>query len=230
MTDDLRRKFSKSIQGPAEDVLIRARFLRDDGQGYAAISFVRERVDFLVDLGEGSSGIVLKSGAKIAVRMDYDALEKAVYFADPHSTPVLDLTSVTGAAAVHQVPEVSKSFNPAAQEPAAEKRSFDDVPLRIALFARQPQQQNFQMCFFDEEDIDWKTVEGATDGRNGPYTKFKLTYGSSPFGGKEVMFDMPRPKFMELYNLAKMKGEEELDLRDWTRRRDPDKTPPPPKS
>lgn len=234
MSGDLSRKFSKSMTREAEDMLIRAQVLRDDGKGYAAVSFMRARVDYLADLGEGISGIVLKTGAKIAVHMAYEELERAVYFADPQTMPVLDLRGLTGAAVAAAVfPDLGRDFTDAAPapEPApSQKRSLEDVPLRIAFFARQPEQQNFQMCVLDEEDIDWKSVEGATNGRNGSYTKFKLVYGQSPFGGKEVMFDMPRPKFMELYNLAKMNGDQELDLRDWTRRRDPDNTPPPPKA
>lgn len=230
MTENLSKKFGKSLARAAEDILIRAQVARDDGKGYAAASFMRERVDYLVDLGDDLSGIVLKTGTKIAVRMGYEDLERAVYFADPQATPVLDLRAMTGeVAAKADFPDLARDFAAAAPpEAPAVKRSFEDVPLRIAFFARQPQQQNFQMCVIDEEDIDWTSVEGDPNGKNGSFTKFKLVYGQSPFGGKEVMFDMPRPKFMELYNLAKMNGETELDLRDWTRRRDPDNTPPPP--
>lgn len=230
MTENLSKKFSKSLMRAADDLLIRVQAARDDGKGYAAASFMRERVDYVVDLGGDLSGIVLKTGAKIAVRMGYDDLERAVYFADAQATPVLDLRSVTGAVAAKAgFPYLSRDFSAAAPPAApAAKRSLEDVPLRIAFFARQPQQQNFQMCIIDEEDIDWGSIQGSTDGRNGPYTKLSLARGKGPFGGKEIMFDMPRPKFMELYNLAKMNGEEELDLRDWTRRRDPDNTPLPP--
>lgn len=213
----------------ADDLLIRAKVLRDDGQSYAAVSFMRERVDYLADLGDDISGIVLKTGVKIAVRMPYEELEQAIYFADLQASPVLDLREKTGGvAAKASFPDLGRDFTAAAPPAQTVKHSLEDVPLRIAFFARQPQEQNFQMCVLDEEDIDWKSVEGDTNGKNGPFTKFKLVYGQSPFGGKDVQFDMPRPKFMELYNLAKMNGDSELDLRDWTRRRDPDNTPPPP--
>lgn len=231
MSKPLSQNFSKNLMRTADDVLIRAQVLRDDGQGYAAASFMRERVDYLADLGNDISGIVLKTGAKIAVRMPYAELEQAIYFTDPHGAPVLDLRERTGSVAAKAAfPDLGRDFAATAPEPAAIKRSLDDVPLRIAFFARQAQQQNFQMCVIDEEDIDWKSVEGDTNGKNGPFTKFKLIYGQSPFGGKDVQFDMPRPKFMELYNLAKMNGDDALDLRDWTRRRDPENTPPPPPS
>ncbi len=232
MTEPLSKKLGKALSHDmASDLLIRAHVPRADGQGFMVITFLRERVDALVDMGGGNAGIMLKSGTKIPVAMEYDALEKAIYFADLRQSYVLDLRAVTGAAAARAlIPDAARDFAATAPRKDENKRTFDDVPLRIAFFARQTQQQNFQMCVLDEEDIDWKSVEGHTDGKNGPYTKFKLRYGESPFGGREVQFDMPRPKFMELYNLAKMNGHEELDLREWTRRRDPDNTqkPPPP--
>lgn len=227
MTEPLSGKFKKTLtRHDAADMLIRAQ-VPQEGGGFIAASFLRERIDYLVDLGPELSGIVLKTGAKIAVKMAYEALEQAVFLTDAQETPVLDLRSVTGqAAAEAALPQLRQDF--AAQQPAAAARDFTDVPLQIAFFARQPQQQNFKMCVVKEGDIDWKSVEGHTDGKNGPYTKFSLLYGQGPFGGKDVMFDMPRPKFMELYNLAKMNGYEKLDIREWTRRRDPDNTPPPP--
>lgn len=228
MTEPLSKKFRKNLtRDDAADVIIRA-LAPQEGGGFAAISFLRERVDYIAALGDGVSGLCLKTGVKVPVKMEHKALEDAIYRTHPQETPVLDLMDVTGAAAQDALfPSLRKDF--AQDAPPPERRSLDDVPLRIAFFARQPQQQNFKMCVFDEDDIDWASIEGSTDGKNGPYTKFKLTYGhTSPFGGKEVMFDMPRPKFMELYNLAKMNGDEELDLRDWTRRRDPDRTPRPP--
>jgi hypothetical protein len=227
MTGNPARKLSKSLRHAADDLLIRAQLAHDDGKAYAAASFMRTRVDYLVDLGGGISGIVLKTGARIPVRMPYEELEQALYFADLQAAPVLDLREKTGAdLSKPAFPDMGRDFTAAAPAPS-QKCSMEDVPLRIAFFVRQPEQQNFQMCVLDEEDIDWKSVEGYTKGRNGSYTKFRLVRGQSPFGGKEVMFDMPRAKFMELYNLAKMNGDEELDLRDWTRRRDPDNTPPP---
>lgn len=229
MTEPLSRKLGKSISAPAEDLIIRAQVPRDDGQGFMKASFPRANVESIVDLGTGCAGIVLKSGAKLPVMMGFDALEQAVYFADLRRGAVLDLTPVTGEVAARAAfPDLARAF---AKEAPPRRNSFDDVPLRIAFFVRQPQEQNFQMCVLDEEDINWKSVTGHSDGRNGPYTKMTLLYGESPFGGREIMVDIPRARFMELYNLAKMNGQEELDLRDETRRRDPDagKRPEPPK-
>jgi|GEM_PF-1439443 len=223
------RSLQKSFSQPAEDLLIRAQVARADGKGYQSVGFMRERIDYLADLSDETgtlSGIALKTGAHIVVDMPYEKLEQSIYFADLSAGGVLDLREKTGAVtATKPMPDLAHDF--AAALPKAEaKRPLEDVPLKIALFARQSQEQNFRMFIFEEEQIDWETVEGI-NGKNGKATKFTLDWGDSPFGDDEVIFDMPRPKFMELYNLAKMNGEAELDLREWTRRIDPDNTPPP---
>lgn len=229
MTDGFK-KLSKSFSTTAEDLMIRAQIARADGSGFQSIGFMRDRIDYVteVDAEKGISGIALKNGSKIAVAMPYADLEKKIYFADFTSDPVLDLTRHTGAAvAAVQMPALAVDFTPAEKKLEGDKRPMEDVPLKIAVFVRKAETQNFRMFIFDEEDVDWSSVKGI-DGRNGKSTKLTLDYGESPFDDDEIIFDMPRPKFMELYNLAKMNGDKELDLRDWTRRRDPDNTQPPP--
>lgn len=226
MTDGFK-KLQKSFSATADDLLIRAMIARADGSGYQMTGFKRDRIDYLTELDAeaGISGIALKTGAKIPVKMSYADLERKVYFTDLSETPVLDLSAVTGAAVPAAMPSLSEDFE-THKTPVIEKQPLEDVPLKIALFARQSGEQNFRMFIFDEEDVDWETVEGI-NGKNGKSTKFTLDYGTGPFGEDEVIFDMPRPKFMELYNLAKMSGQSELDLREWTRRRDPDNSQPP---
>lgn len=226
MTDGFK-KLQKSFATTAEDLLIRAMIPRADGSGYQMTGFMRDRIDYLteIDAAAGISGIALKTGAKIPVKMPYAALEQKIYFADLSETPVLDLSAVTGAAVKTGMLALSEDFEMHKALPA-EKKPLEDVPLKIAVFVRQSEEQNFRMFIFDEEDVDWESVEGI-DGRNGKATKLTMSYGTGPFDEDEVIFDMPRPKFMELYNLAKMNGQEELDLREWTRRRDPDNTQPP---
>jgi hypothetical protein len=129
---------------------------------------------------------------------------------------------------------LSRKFNPAAAEPQPaqgfpEKKPFVDKPLKLAVFVRQKSQQNFQMFFVMDANIDWSRVAGEDDGLNGKMTTLPLRCGKGPFGETEIIIDMPRPAFMELYNKAKLEAVEELDLRDWTRRRDPDSNCPPPR-
>lgn len=226
MTDGFK-KLQKSFSATADDLLIRAMVARADGSGYQLTGFKRDRIDYLTELDAdaGISGIALKTGAKIPVKMPYAELEQKVYLTDLRETPVLDLSAVTGAAAQVAMPALAADFE-MQKQPTAESLPLEDVPLKIAIFARQSGEQNFRMFIFDEEDVDWESVEGFT-GKNGDSTKFTLDYGTGPFDDDEIIFDMPRPKFMELYNLAKMNGQPELDLREWTRRRDPDNNQPP---
>jgi len=221
------KKLQKNFSATAEDLLVRAMVPRADGAGFQMTGFMRDRIDYLteIDAKAGISGIALKTGAKIPVKMPYADLERKVYFTDLGEAPVLDLSAVTGPAVPAAMPPLGQDFE--THEPLpAEKRPLEDVPLKIAVFARQPQEQNFRMFIFDEEDVDWESVEGI-DGLNGKATQLTLDYGTGPFNEDEVVFDMPRAKFMEFYNLAKMNGQAELDLREWTRRRDPDNSQPP---
>ena len=226
MTDGFK-KLQKSFSATADDLLIRAMIPRADGNGYQMTGFKRDRIDYLAELDAeaGISGIALKSGAKIPVKMPYAELERKVHFTDLNETPVLDLSAVTGAAVQVAMSPLAPDFEIHKASPA-KKLSLEDVPLKIALFVRQAEEQNFRMFVFDEEDVDWTSVEGI-DGQNGKATQLTLSYGTGPFDDDEIIFDMPRPKFMELYNLAKMNGQPELDLREWTRRRDPDNSQPP---
>lgn len=221
------KKLQKSFSATAEDLLIRAMVPRADGAGFQMTGFMRDRIDYLteIDPDAGISGIALKTGAKIPVKMAYADLERKVYFTDLSETPVLDLSALTGAVVTAVMPPLAQDFETHKHAPA-EKQPLEDVPLKIAVFVRQSEEQNFRMFIFDEEDVDWESVEGI-NGRNGKATKLTLDYGTGPFGEDEIIFDMPRPKFMELYNLAKMTGQAELDLREWTRRRDPDNSQPP---
>lgn len=226
MTDGFK-KLQKSFTATAEDLLIRAMIPRADGNGYQMTGFMRDRMDYLteIDAAEGISGIALKTGVKIPVKMPYAELEQKIYFTDLNTAPVLDLSAVTGAAVKTVMPALSEDFE-TYKAATAEEKPLEDVPLKIAVFVRQSEEQNFRMFIFDEEDVDWESVDGI-NGRNGKATKLTLSYGTGPFEDDEIIFDMPRAKFMELYNLAKMSGQEELDLREWTRRRDPDNSQPP---
>ncbi len=219
--------FSKNLDRSGQDLLIRAMAVNTLG-GWHPVTFERSRVDYVAGIDDKTSVLALKSGAKIAVAMAYEELEKKIYFSDAGEQPVLDLRAVTGAAALFTVPEFEQDFAKAALKETPEKPSYPMVnkPIKIAVFARQAQEQNFQMHIFTDTQIDWSTVTGE-DGRNGKLTKLPFISGRGPFGEKEMIIDMPRAAFMEVYSKAKMEGKAELDLRDWTRRRDPDGSKPP---
>ncbi|TAL35528.1 MAG: hypothetical protein EPN97_07055 [Alphaproteobacteria bacterium] len=227
-------KLHKRLTAEAEDLIIRANVQDADGGAFRAATFEKSRIDYITEVTPEISGIVLKTGARIAVAMPHAELEKKIYFADLSEQPVLDLRERTGAIVKEaSVPAASRDFA-AAVEPEQpkgfpEKKPFVDKPLKMAVFVRQASQQNFQMFFVMDTNIDWSGVTGDDNGLNGKMTKLPLRYGKGPFGETEVIIDMPRPAFMEIYNKAKLDGLDELDLRDWTRRRDPDKNKPPPR-
>lgn len=225
-------KLSKRLTSDADELVIRAQVEDAAGGVFRAVTFEKSRIDYITEVAEGVSGIVLKTGARIAVAMPYAELERKIYFPELRDEPVLDLREVTGAAAKGvKIPDPARDFAVAAEKrpEGSGRKPFVDKPLKIAMFVRQSEQQNFQMYIVTDTNIEWSGVDGVSNGRNGPATQLPLRYGKGPFGEASILIDMPRAAFMEQYNKAKMDGLEELDLRDWTRRRDPDKTPPPPR-
>jgi hypothetical protein len=244
MTEGL--KFAKTLISETDEVIVRA-LVADSAGGFHAASFEKSRIDYVTEVKEGVSGLVLKTGAKIAVAMPYEELEKKIYFSDARDAPVVDLRDVTGAKAAEalgetRLPDLALDFATTAPPPvdappavAAPAQGFPegkpmiDKPLKIGVFVRQADEQNFQMFFVMDTGIKWSGVEGA-EGKNGKMTKLPLLFGRGPFNEDTIIIDMPRAAFMDIYNRAKLAGLEELDLRDLTRRRDPDapKTAPPP--
>lgn len=229
MNPGLSSKLPKVFtMGDADDLIITA-FAPVEGAegGWRQIAFKAQQVDYVSQIDNDISAMTLKNGVTIPVVMAFERLRETVYQPDMSTGNSIDLTLITGRAVGDvQTVRLSKKFNPAAGA-ETEKRPFVNKPLKIAVFVRQSEQQNFQMFFISDDRIDWAKVEGVEQAKNGKATKLALLYDKGPFGESSVLIDMPRPAFMELYNKAKMEGATELDLRDWTRRRDPDKTPPP---
>ncbi len=219
-------KFNKRLTPDAEDLILRVMVPDATGKVFHPVTFTRERIDYVTQVSEAVSGIALKSGVKIPVALGYEELEKKIYFADILSDPVLDLRDVTGpAAADAALPKLATDFAAVAPVPD-DKKPLVDREVTIAVFVRQKEEQNFQMFFVKDTNIDWKGVAGE-EGRNGKMTTLPLRFGKGPFGETTIQFDMPRPSFMELYNKTKLDGLDTLDLREWTRRRDPDGLKPP---
>ncbi len=234
MNPGLSSKLPKVFtMGNGDDLVITA-FAPVEGAdgGWRQIAFKASAVDYVFQIDNDISAMTLKNGVTIPVVMGFERLRQAVYEPDMSTGNGIDLTLITGKAVGNvQAVRLAKKFNPAAEEaPAADagKRPLVNKPLKLAVFVRQSEEQNFQMFFVTDDRINWAKVEGVEQGKNGKATKLALLYDKGPFGETAILIDMPRPAFMELYNKAKMEGASELDLRDWTRRRDPDKTKPPP--
>lgn len=230
MNPGLSSKLPKVFtMGNSDDLIITA-FAPVEGAdgGWRQIAFKARQVDYVSQIDNDISAMTLDNGVTIPVLMAFERLRDTIYQPDMSTGNGIDLTLITGNAVRDvQAVRLSKKFNPAAGE--GEKLPLVNKPLKIAVFVRQHEQQNFQMFFVTDDRIDWAKVEGVEQAKNGKATKLALLYDKGPFGETGILIDMPRPVFMELYNKAKMEGATELDLREWTRRRDPDKTPPPPK-
>lgn len=214
-------KFSKRPLPQTEDLVIRAMVQDANGDAFYPLTFTRERIDYITEASKGVSGIALKNGAKISVSMPYEELERKIYFVDLSASPVLDLRPVTGSgvAAGAGVPSLTRVFKGSSDK--GEKKPIVDKPLTIAVFARQEGEINFQMLSFLDTEVDWSSVEGGGSGRNGAYTLFPLKNRRGPFGESEIIIDMSRQAFMEMYAKAKMDGLDTLDLREQTRQRAP---------
>lgn len=232
MNPGLSSKLPKVFtMGNADDLIITAFAPVEGASGdWRQIAFKASQVDYVFQVDNDISAMTLKNGVTIPVVMSFERLRQTVYQPDMSTGSGIDLTLITGNAVRDvQAVRLSTKFNPVAeQETEGKKLPLVNKPLKIAVFVRQSEQQNFQMFFISDDRIDWAKVEGVDQAKNGKATKLALLYDKGPFGETSIMIDMPRPAFMELYNKAKMEGATELDLRDWTRRRDPDKTPKPP--
>lgn len=216
MTDSLKPSFHKSLSRRDDVSRVLAYVTDSDGANFHRIVFEKTSVDYVMEVRSGLSAIALKSGVKIPVAMDFIELEKRIYESDD---PVLDLRAQTGKSLRESVPELSREM----EKNEGLKTTFEDKPMAIAVFVRQAHEQNFKMFAFSDDDVSWGGISGES-GRNGDCTHLPLLHKRGPFGEKEIIIDLPRPAFMELYNKAKMNGVTELDLRDLTRRRDPDET------
>lgn len=230
MNPGLSSKLPKVFSiGNADDLVITAFAPVDSAEGgWRQIAFKAAQVDYVFQIDKDISAMTLKNGVTIPVVMSFERLRQMVYEPDMSTGSGIDLTLITGNAVRDvQAVRLSTKFTPVA-EAEGKKLPLVNKPLKIAVFVRQSEQQNFQMFFITDDRIDWAKVEGVEQAKNGKATKLALLYDKGPFGESSILIDMPRPAFMELYNKAKMEGASELDLRDWTRRRDPDKTPKPP--
>ena len=136
-----RRLFSKNLARDGQDLLVRA-MAADDAGGWRPVTFEKNRIDYIVGIDDKTSAIALVTGAKIAVSMAYEELEQKVYL---NEESVLDLRAVTGPAVTAAVPALAQDFKTAAEKAEATVYPMVNKPVKIAVFVRQAQEQNFQM-------------------------------------------------------------------------------------
>lgn len=208
--------YSKDLMTAPPETVVRARM--GEGKYFRDVSFLVSEVSYLMARGDNHSSLALKIGKEIAFNIPLQELEDRIFRGKGVVDHVIDLREN-----VHG--EWDNEFNKLAKK--EETQGIINRPLKIAAFIRQAQQFNFMLHIFHESEVDWSRVVGE-NGKNGQCTHLPLKNTKGPFDETKMIIDIPRIRFMELYNEAKMKGLTELDLREMTRRKDPDRKPPPP--
>jgi len=196
------------------EVLIHAVAMQDSAP--CRVSFPRGAIEHIRETGAEASVIRLLSGMEIALALPQRAAVERIY--SPRAAGDVDLT----AQAVADI-AVASAFN-------AQAAGGIETPkeIRFSLFVRSRQTLNYQLFQFKESDVHWGGVVGQTDGKNGPYTSLPLKSKIGPFGEKEIIFDMKKQLFMELYLLAKKERRDVLNLEEETRYSPSGKSPKPP--
>lgn len=187
----------KIIHRRNEELLIRLHAADQQGL-WRVMTFEKPRIDYLVEVNDEMSAIVLLSGLKFAVGLPLGVLEQKIYQPD---SDILDLRDVTGSAAEVPVP-VLKS--------AGETKS-----LEIRALLRRNQSDETKIFTFSENDIKSFELDPATRSQTGESVKVSFNANANkPFGGNLAMIDMPYAEYARYLVEAKEKNLARLDLVD----------------
>lgn len=186
----MEKKFSltSSFTSAMDSFLVRAHLWNEISGEYAAASFERQRIDYIFDIHDRHSGIMLKNGKSISVLMGFKELERNIYFRTAADNDVLDLLDVTGmayrfATSIEFVAMIRK-------DSSREKRQFS----------------------FNENDVILKDAQGYTSeyssAKKGMAMSIPLCAGrTGPFGEEtKIIIDMDIVEFTERYKKAKAQG------------------------
>jgi len=105
---------AKNLTSSSGERLIRVLAADQKSKGFNATTFLETEVERVMEIGEGRSALVLRSGVEIPVALPYEQLEQKIYQPDfRNGGPLLDLRDVTG--------EVAKAKPAPANDSAAPK-------------------------------------------------------------------------------------------------------------
>lgn len=196
----MKKEFSIAYTRDVEGLLIDALAPVENGGGFRAISFRAGRIDYLCQLSERASAIVLQSGIAIPVALSYADLKKVVYEADMETGASIDLTLVTGPAAKDaMMPKLARSFNEEAR------------PLQIRALVRKRRGSATAEWRFNEAMIKNFQQESTEKSRCRKSVWMKLEV-KGPFGDQQVMLDMPYDDFISMLSTARQQDKDVLDL------------------
>lgn len=176
------------------------------------IAFKASLVDYVYEIDDKLSGIVLKSGVTIPVNMKFEQLRENIYQPDLSTGNGIDLTLVTGKAVGEvQRLRLSKTFNPAAQEQAPGK----PAGVEIIMFARaQKTDREFRLVRVHESQIGYFEPSAT---RKETETYVQLKDGQSIDGWTDFYVPLQLDHFAYYLNQARAQGSGSLDLAETTR-------------
>ncbi len=176
---------------------------------YRRMAFKASQVDYLYEIDDKTSGMVLANGIAIPVALAFAELKKQVYTPDLSTGANLDLSLVTGAAVAEaRALRLSKEFNPAAEAPKAEAGE-----LNIVMYAHLgPTDKEFRRVVLPESLIDH--FEAHSQRKD---TEIYIALKDTLDDWDEMYAAVSLPNFTWHIENAKKNGEAQLDLTDVTR-------------
>ena len=194
-----------------DDLLIEAQ-APIDGGGFRHIVFRRSRIDYLFAFNDSISGITLDSGVTIPAAMPIADLKQKIFNPDEDVADGLNLTAVTGEAAVEaERIRLSKQFNPAADLQEVKEEKHLDIVAHV--HAKKADRQ-FKRVRFSEKNISYYEPHVERPEKE-IWLQMKDGYAAGGLTGFYV--PIPLSSFLWYLDNAKKEGRASLDLSEVTR-------------
>ena len=180
---------------------------KDDPNIFHPVTFKASSVDYIREVNDTVSALVLKSGLTIPVACPFQELKQMVYEPDLAAGPSLDLTPVTGPAVkdvmvarLADEVKISDEFN-------------QNSSLMISALLRKTSTNQVINCTFSEDAVSSYEPKETPRAKSGlTITIHFNTAVRDPFGTGEANLDMPYDEFITFLTDAKKKGSKTLDL------------------
>lgn len=170
------------------------------------VSFRTTAIEYVMEIKDGVSAMVLYSGVTIPVALPFEKLKQMIYEPNIRDGMVVDLMKVTGTAVKDVLaPKLAEKFNQ--QGPGLK------TALKIKAYLRANAENRFVEFSFYETDIASLTPETGTRSKTKKSVsiKFNTAVKKGPFGS-EALLDMPHEDYLLYVSSAKSQGVPELDL------------------
>ena len=199
------KRTPKIISLDQQDLLIDAMAAeKNDATAFHAIAFRSNTIEYLMEVNDTVSVLVLKSNLNIPVALPFQELKQMIYAPDLSAGAALDLTPVTGHAVQNVlVPALADTFN-----------AKENAPLMIHATLRKYQSDLTVDFDFNENAIASYQVVNNTRAKldSSVSITFNKAATTGPFGTSHAYIDMPYNDFVALIAEANKKGMKTLDL------------------